>query len=205
MKIRFLAHSALMAVLLAAGGCSRHVARVSPDQRIDLSGRWNDVDSREAADAIIQQNIQAGGGQSWASRYLQTSGGRRPILIVGSVRNRTMEHLPINAFVRDLERAFVNSGQVEVVADAEERGEVREERMDQQENAAAETRVRMGREHGARYMLQGDIESIEDREGRRRVVYYQIDMTLLDMETNSREWIGQHRIKKYVENARGRL
>jgi penicillin-binding protein activator len=63
----------------------------------------------------------------------------------------------------------------------------------------------MGRERGARYMLQGDIESVEDREGGRRVVYYQIDMTLFDLETNAREWIGQHRIKKFVEQPRIRL
>ena len=202
---RALSRVALFGAVLAAAGCAKQVTRVSPDQQIDLSGRWNDVDSRQAADAIIQQSFAAPAGASWAVRYMQTNGGRRPVVIVGSVRNRSMEHIPVNAFVRDLERAYVNSGQVEVVADAEEREEVRSERADQQENAAADTRTRMGRERGARYMLQGDIESVEDREGGRRVVYYQIDMTLLDLETNAREWVGQHRIKKYIEQPRIRL
>jgi len=202
---RVLSRAALLGVVLAAAGCAKQVTRVSPDQQIDLSGRWNDVDSRQAADAIIRQSFESAGGASWAVRHMQSNGGRRPVLIVGSVRNRSMEHIPVNAFVRDLERAYVNSGQVEVVADAEEREEVRAERMDQQENASADTRARMGRERGARYMLQGDIESVEDREGGRRVVYYQIDMTLLDLETNAREWVGQHRIKKYIEQPRIRI
>lgn len=47
-------------------------------------------------------------------------------------------------------------------------------------------------------MLQGDIESVEDREGRRSVVFYQVDMTLVDLETNQKTWVGQHKIKKYV-------
>jgi hypothetical protein len=195
----------LGAVILVSGGCAKQVTRISPDQQIDLSGRWNDVDSRQAADAIIRETFQQRGGESWALAYARAHAGRRPTLIVGTVRNRSMEHIPVNAFVRDLERAYLGSGQVQVVASADERDEVRAERDDQQENAAADTRARMGRERGANYMLQGDIESVEDREGGRRVVLYQIDMTLVNLETNAKEWTGQHKIKKFVEQPRFRL
>jgi hypothetical protein len=196
---------ALAGIVLVSGGCGKQVTRISPDQQIDLSGRWNDVDSRQAADAIIRETFQPRGGEGWAMEYARAHGGRRPTVIVGSVRNRTMEHVPVNAFVRELERAYLQSGQVQVVASADERDEVRAEREDQQQNAAAGTRARMGIERGANYMLQGDIQAVEDREGRRRVVLYQVDMTLLNLETNAKEWTGQHRIKKYVEQSRFRL
>ncbi|HYJ78696.1 MAG TPA: hypothetical protein VEW03_03765, partial [Longimicrobiaceae bacterium] len=78
-------------------------------------------------------------------------------------------------------------------------------RIDQQDNAAADTRARLGRERGAQYMLQGDISSIEDREGGRRVLFYQIDMTLVDLETNDKTWTGQHKIKKFIERPRFRI
>jgi hypothetical protein len=191
---------ALAGIIVVSGGCGKQVTRLSPDQQIDLSGRWNDVDSRQAADAIIRETFAE--RESWALEYARAHGGHRPTVIVGSVRNRSMEHIPVNAFVRDLERAYLGSGQVQVVASAEERGEVRAEREDQQQNAAADTRARMGIERGANYMLQGDIESVEDREGGRRVVLYQIDMTLVNLETNAKEWTGQHKIKKYVERSR---
>jgi demethoxyubiquinone hydroxylase (CLK1/Coq7/Cat5 family) len=113
-----------------------------------------------------------------------------------------MEHVPIETFIRDLERAFVNSGQVSVVASAMEREELRIERGDQQQNAAADTRARQAMELGANYMLQGDVQSIEDREGREKIVYYQVDATLIDLESNQKIWIGQHRIKKYIERKR---
>jgi hypothetical protein len=190
---------ALAGIVLVSGGCGKQVTRLNPDQQIDLSGRWNDVDSRQAADAIIRETFDR---ESWALEYARAHGGRRPTVIVGTVRNRSMEHIPVNAFVRDLERAYLGSGQVQVVASADERGEVRAEREDQQQNAAAGTRARMGIERGANYMLQGDIESVEDREGGRRVVLYQIDMTLVNLETNAKEWTGQHKIKKYVERSR---
>ena len=193
------------AAILVSGGCATQVTRISPDQQIDLSGRWNDVDSRQVADAMVRQSFQSDYGQSWAVQYMQAHGGRRPTVIVGTIRNRSMEHIPVETFVRDLERAYLGSGQVQVVASSEERGEVRDERADQQENAAADTRARMGREQGAQYMLQGDISQITDREGGRRVVYYQVDMTLVDLETNSKTWTGQHKIKKMVEQPRFRL
>src|SRR5690606_10496271 len=112
-RIRLLA---LTLATLSLGACSQHVVRVAPEQAIDLSGRWNDVDSRLVADAMIQQSFEASGGQSWVNRYTQTSGGERPTVIVGTVRNRSMEHVPVGTFVRDLERAYINSGAVEVVS-----------------------------------------------------------------------------------------
>ena len=197
--------SLALAALASSAACATQVTRVSPDQQIDLSGRWNDVDSRQVAEALIEQSFAAPQGGSWALQYAQAHAGARPTVIVGSIRNRSSEHIPVESFVRDLERAYLASGQVRVVASPEERVEVRDERLDQQENATADTRARLQREHGAQYMLQGDIVSIHDREGGRRVLYYQVDVTLVDLETNAKTWTGQHRIKKFVEQPRFRL
>lgn len=188
--------------LLTLAGCARKVTRIAPEQAIDLSGQWNDVDSRMVAEAIIQQSFESAYGPSWAVEYAQRHEGRRPVVIVGTIRNRSMEHIPVGTFVRDLERAYVSSGQVEVVASRDEREEVREERLDQQEWSSPASRARLQRETGAGFMLQGDIESIEDRERGRSVVYYQVDMTLVNLETNAKTWVGQHRIKKFIQRPR---
>lgn len=186
----------LASLPLACGG--KTVSRIDPAAVTDLSGRWNDTDSRLVANELIQQSLSA----PWARVYMEMNGGRSPAVIVGDFRNRTMEHIPVGTFVRDLERAFVGSGMVRVVASSDERQEVRAERADQQEHSRADTRARLGQELGARYMLQGDLEAIEDQEGRERVVYYQVDATLIDLETNEKVWVGQHQIKKYIERRR---
>ena len=189
-------------LVLAASGCARQVVRVAPEQAIDLSGRWNDVDSRLVAEALIEQSFAASGGQSWAMRHTQRSGGERPTVIVGGLRNRTLEHVPVGTFVRDLERAYINTGLVNVVASNTERDEIRDEREDQQRFASATTRAQLRQETGADYMLQGEIQAIEDREGGRSVVFYQVDVTLTDLETNNRIWVGQHKIKKFIDRPR---
>jgi uncharacterized protein (TIGR02722 family) len=189
-----------LVVLLAACG-SKQVTRIEPTAVTDLSGRWNDTDSRLVANALIDQSL----GGPWLTRYTATHGGDAPTVIVGDFTNRTMEHVPVSTFLSDLERAFVGSGAVRVVASRDERSTVRDERRDQQENARADTRARMAQELGARYMLQGAIEAIEDEEGREKIVFYQIDATLVDLESNEKVWTGQHKIKKYIERPRLRF
>lgn len=186
-------------VPLACGG--KRVSRIDPTSVTDLSGRWNDTDSRLVANQLITESLNG----PWARRYSEAHGGTAPAVIIGSFANRTMEHIAVGTFVKDLERAFVNSGAVRVVASKAEREELRDEKQDQQENASAESRVKMAQESGAKYMLQGVIEAIADSEGRERVVFYQVDATLVDLESNEKVWTGQHKIKKYIEKPRVRF
>ena len=201
MKALTTARLGALLLALAAAGCSRQVIRVAPEQAFDLSGRWNDVDSRLVADTLIRQSFGATAG-NWAMQHVRAHGGTPPTVIVGTIRNRSMEHIPVSTFVKDLERAYVQSGLVRVVADQDERLEIRAERRDQQEHAAANTQARLGKEQGAHYMLQGEIESIEDRERGRSVVFYQVDLALVDLESNAKVWVGQHKIKKFIERPR---
>jgi penicillin-binding protein activator len=197
-RIRIARLGILALVAFIPLACAQKVTRIDPAAVTDLSGRWNDTDSRLVANELIGSSLQ----EPWLRRHTESAGGDAPVVIVGSFRNRTMEHIPVNTFVRDLERAYITSGAVRVVASQEERQEVRDERADQQENASAATRARMAQETGARYMLQGTIEAIEDREGRERVIYYQVDATLVDLQSNERVWAGQKQIKKLITQPR---
>ena len=186
-------------LLVAAAGCfSKRITRIEPTAVTDLSGRWNDTDSRLVANQLVEQTLGAG----WAKRYTDTHGGEAPTVVVGTFANRTMEHIAVGTFVKDIERALITTGSARVVASGGQRAEMRDERKDQQQNARADTRARQGQELGARYMLAGDLQAIEDVDGRERVVFYQVDASLIDLETNTKVWVGQHKIKKYVERAR---
>ena len=193
---RTLALAALGLTLVGPVACAtKSVTRINPSDVTDLSGRWNDTDSKLVANQLIEQSL----GAEWVKGFRDAHGGESPSVIVGDFANRTTEHIPVGTFVKDLENAFVRSGSVRVVASAQERAELRGERADQQQNARADTRSQLGMEQGARYMLKGELQSIADAEGRERIMYYQIDATLIDLETNTKVWVGQHKIKKYIE------
>jgi uncharacterized protein (TIGR02722 family) len=187
------AHWLVVAVVLA--GCSHGttVQRMDPAETMDLSGRWNDTDSRLVSEEMISDCMS----RPWKAQHFDKK-GKRPIIIVGQVRNKTTEHISVGTFIGDIERAFINSGEAEMVASAEEREEIRGERADQQQYSSEETVKQWGQEHGADYMLGGVINSIEDREGGEMVVFYQVDLNLIDLESNTKVWQGQKKIKKYV-------
>lgn len=191
---KILTYPLLLGLVLILG-CSpaKQVTRVDSDTTIDLSGRWNDSDSRMVADGIIGDCLT----HPWLTDHM-VDASAKPVVIVGGIRNKSTEHIAVQTFVSDIERAFINSGKVRTVSSASERGEIREERTDQGEFSAIETIKRMGRELGADYMMTGEINTIEDREGGDQVVFYQTDLTLTNIETNEKVWIGQEKIKKFV-------
>jgi hypothetical protein len=196
--MRALLVASLCVVIALCVSCQRKVVtRIDTDETVDLSGRWNDTDSRLVSDAIVKDCLNS----PWISRHTLAS-SKRPVVIVGIVRNQSSEHVPVRTFISDIERAYINSGLVDVVAAATERGDVREEREDQQTYADEETVKKFGKELGADYMLNGYISTITDQEKGKQVLYYQVDLTLTNMETNQKVWIGQEKIKKLVERKR---
>lgn len=184
------------AALLALAGCGggKEVIRTDAGEQIDLSGNWNDTDAQTVSAALADQ-IQRG---AWIENFLAEK-GKKPTLIVAPVRNKTAEHIATKTLVDQLERDFINGGRVRVVASAEEREQVREERADQQEFSSPETMKKWGREKGADVMLIGEINQIVDREGKESVRYYQVDCYLVDLEDNTKLWAGFEKIKKYIK------
>jgi len=187
-------------LLFLLAGCSPTVTRVDSDTVTDLSGNWNDTDSRLVADEMIQDALS----RSWLTNFNRDK-GKAPTVIVGTVRNLSHEHINTATFVADMERALINSGEVEFVASAKDREEVRSEVKDQDLNATEESRKAMGREVGADFMMQGSINSIVDAVSGEQARFYQVDLTLIELGSNRKVWLGQKKIKKTVEKGGFRL
>jgi len=107
--------------------------------------------------------------------------------------------------VADLQRELTNSGKVFFVASKPAKQEIREERVEQAKNASMETAKSAGKEYGADYMLQGQIDTIMDQAGNTSLKYYQVQLELVDIESTEKVWIGQKKIKKIVEQKKRRL
>jgi len=185
--------AAVLALFVLAGCGGKQVSRVDPEEVIDLSGEWNDVDSQNVSAALTTQITMS----SWVEDF-RAENGRKPYLIVAPVRNKSSEHVAVKTLTADLERNFTNGGRVVVVASAEERDEIRGERADQQEFSSLETMKQWGREKGADFMLIGELNMIVDQEGKEAVKFYQVDAYLVDIEDNTKVWAGFEKIKKYV-------
>lgn len=195
MKNLLIAFSAGLIALTSLESCTRKVSRVDVEETIDLSGRWNDTDSRLAAEELVFQSITA----DWINEYREAN-GKKPVIIVGLVRNKTHEHISAETIIKDIEKEYVKTGKARIVQGGKMREELRAERADQQTNSSNSTVKKFGLETGADFMLQGTINSTVDSYKSKKVVYYQIDLELTNIQTNEKVWFGDKKIKKFVKN-----
>lgn len=185
----------LVAVELLIIGCAgTEVTRTSSDEITDLSGRWNDTDSRLTAEAMVSSMLS----HVWLENF-KSEKGRNPVIIVGKIANRSSEHIDSITFIKDIERELINSGQVEFVAGGTAREEIREEREDQQSHSTAETAAALAAETGADFIMQGVIVTQTDAISGKRATLYKVDMELVNLENNQKTWLGTKKIKKLVE------
>ena len=192
---RFTQLSTLALAILVLASCNRQVTRLNPDQQVDLSGRWNDTDSKLVAEEMIQDVT----GRPWHNNF-KIENDRKPVVIVGYVKNKSNEHIEAETFIKDIEREFINSGFVRVVSNAEFREKLREERAEQGEFASPETQAQWGKELGADFMMFGVITAVVDSYKKEKVVNYKVNLELTGIETNEKVWLGDKEIKKYIKN-----
>lgn len=184
----------LAAELLILGCAGTKVTRTSADEITDLSGRWNDTDSRLTAEAMVSSMLS----HVWLEDF-KSEKGRKPVIIVGRINNRSSEHIDSITFIKDIERELINSGEIEFVAGGAAREEIRTEREDQQSHATVETAAALAAETGADFIMQGVIITQTDTISGKRATLYKVDMELVNLESNQKAWLGTKKIKKIVE------
>jgi uncharacterized protein (TIGR02722 family) len=185
-----------IALVMITLSCQPHsVTRVTPDTQIDLSGRWNDSDSRMVADKMINDLFSSERYKEYAEQR-----SKKPVIVVGLIKNKTSEHIDAANYIKKFEMAIYNANVADLVESEEFRDQLRKERAEQQDFADPATMAQWGKETGADLMLFGEMSSETDTYNNRRVVNYITTLFLTSVETNKRVWYGQHEIKKLVKN-----
>jgi hypothetical protein len=186
-------------VVLTLAGCAQEtkITRVDSGVVTDLSGRWKDTDSRIVAESMVKEALE----YPWLNTF-SSSKRRQPVVVVGTIQNSSHEHINVNTFVTDLERELTNSQKVTFVAGKGDREELRTERKEQAMYAREDTQKAPGKEIGADYMMKGTIATILDEADGTKAVFYQIDLQMVDLESNAKVWFGQKKIKKVIEKKR---
>jgi uncharacterized protein (TIGR02722 family) len=185
----------ILASLTLVSACNRTVTRIDPNTSTDLSGRWNDTDSRLVAEELTKQALN----EAWRANFMAAN-KRLPVIIVGVIQNKSSEHIEAETYIKDMERTFINTGQVRVVQNAMLREAMRKEKGDQAQFASQETQKKFGKELGADFMVFGNIFSTEDAYQKKRTITYQVSLEFANIETNELVWVGDKKIKKFIRN-----
>lgn len=198
---KLLSFAAVISLFSFIACATPKVQRIKADTQTDISGYWNDTDVKIVAGDLIDQITNA----PWYKEFVKEN-GRKPVVIVGTFRNKSDEHIDTTIISKKLEIALVNSGKVKSVASSKERSEVREERDEQQVNASLETAKNIGNETAADFMLQGDVKTIVDTDGQTYTRTYYVSAELVNIETTDKVWLGENdTIKKSIKRPKVRF
>jgi len=184
-----------VAALSTLTGCgSTEVKRIDANKEVALSDRWNATDSRLVAEEMITDMLSF----PWASQF-ELQNDRLPTIIIQRIANKSHEHIALDTFINDIKRSVIRSGKASFVAGGEEREAVRDERLDQELNA--KEAKQQGQELAADFALSGTVNSLVDKADNKRVTFYQVDLKLIDMESNIEVWNGQKKIQKFQKKS----
>ena len=186
---------ALVALACGCATAGPQVKRLDTAVVTDLSGEWNDTDSRLTAESMIRECF----ADAWLDGFAKDQ-GRKPAVRVRGVANKTDEHIDAQVFIKNIERAMVASGRVRVLAqEGSELGSVEGEQLRaasgrQGDHAPAV----MGHETGADFVIAVRIASVLDQIEGARAKLYQVNFELIGSASGEKVWIGEHQIKKLV-------
>ena len=171
------------------------VKRVDSGKVVDLSGYWNDSDVKIVCESLIEDCID-----SPRVAKFEAQNGRPPVVIIGSIKNESSERIDTSIVAKRVQTAIINSGVLEFVASANERGELRNEKADQADHASLDTAKSIDNEEGADFMMTGSVKTDVQTVGKRSVRTYFVYLTLTDLETHRIIWQGENdEIKKEIK------
>ena len=190
---------ALLLTLLFFISCSStvRVSRLGDDDIYDLSGGWNDADINIVTKALVDSSLSA----NWITQY-RVRKGSNPVVVVGTILNRSSEHIDTSIIAKKFEMALINTNQVDMVADIGFRDQLREEREGQQFYASEETAVALGREIGADFIFQGAVRTVVDQVSGKTVRTYYVSAELIDIETSLKVWVEEKSVRKLIKQAK---
>jgi len=197
MKNRIVCFFMVLSAIALLAGCSSTptVSRVDASTQTDLSGYWNDTDVRIVCETLINDCL----GSARVAQFEKTK-GKLPVVIVGSFRNDSDEHIDTSIITKKMETVILNSGKADFVASKTERSEIRDERQEQQGWASEDTAKAVANETGADFMMTGSVKTIVDKAGNTSTRTYFVYAELTNVESNKKVWIGENSsIKKVIK------
>jgi len=183
----------LIAIISGCGGTK--VVRVDASEEHAINDRWNSKDSQLVAEEMISDMLSF----PWLKRFNRENPGKRAVILIGRIKNKSHEHIPVDMFINDIKKAVIRSDLADFVVGGSERQDLRDEKMDQ--DLHAKEAVEAGQEDASSFMLSGSINSIAHKSGNKSVTSYQIDLKLANTKTNREAWVGQKKIQKVAEKS----
>ena len=189
--------AALAFGLILAAGCSVKLTERDPDEAYHYDERYDYTDLHVMRDKMVSSLLES-------TAIAQREG--KPIVVAYPIENRTSEHIDTKNLMDSIQTALHSSGKLDFAA-KDERAAIEKE-LGYQASGKVDpaTRVKVGKQLGAQYLLSGRLNSIEKEQPKqvrlrkRELVYYKLTMVLTDLETGLIAWTDEQEIAREASN-----
>lgn len=182
--------SVIIGLSLVTSSCRHRVDYGDPTSVDPLSTDFGSSDLQAVATSMV--------GSLLSSPSLpELTLGRRPVILVSRVKNKTMQHIDTESITDSIRTRLIRSGEFRFIDRTTDEAAV-DELMIQQEGGLVDPgkAVAFGQQHGAEYLLVTNISSIQQKSGSVKDVYYKVTMSLKSLKSGILEWSDETEIRK---------
>ena len=178
-----------LVLFLIPPGCGPKVIRGGPgtgNTALDEKALSTRLD-RKDIEYLVDQNITALFDSAFWKQEIEAASGKRPIVAILPIQNRTTEHLEdgMDILLSSIETGLVNSGRVTVVSRERREQMVAELGMHKDAVFDPATAGALGRQLGAAYYVTGKLGAVTERFKKIRRIQYNLFIQMLAVETSA--------------------
>ncbi|MDO9542520.1 MAG: hypothetical protein Q7J98_09380 [Kiritimatiellia bacterium] len=189
-KFNFIRLGIIFSSVLILSGCAMFRIRVKDDdvnKMPQLDARYGPQDLRRLGQEVSEEIA--------ISSFI-TNQQNNPIMIIYGVQPRTTTFVDTQALTDRIRTTLMQTGKMQFVNEAR-RDQLMKEQGFQAQSATDDTRVAVGKQLGARYMLTGSLVEMQKQTGaqvrvsKTELMYYQLTIDITDLETGIVAWSTQ--------------
>ncbi|MDR0997096.1 MAG: penicillin-binding protein activator LpoB [Zoogloeaceae bacterium] len=184
--------SALFAALFAAAtlslsGCGG-VSYGDPNAEETLTTDLGSTDVQRLSEKLTESLRQ--------SPVIQQAISDKTLIVASAVQNKTSEYFDTHLITDRILTALAKDGLRYVIESDNMQNQIDELDRQASEYYDQQSTTKIGQMKGARYRLDGSLSSIVKKDGRKKDVYYVMNLRLIDIATGIVEWSDEQEIRK---------
>ena len=179
---------------LLASGCATTVEYGDATSSKPISTDFGSADLQKIATTMVDSLLVF-------PPVMNLTASRRPVLMVDTVKNKTMQHIDTESVTDSIRTKLIRSGKFRFT-DRTTDAAFKEELGVQNDSGLVDpsTAIAFGQQIGAEFMLTANLSEISQRAGRVNDVYYKFTMNLRNLRTGIIEWADEEQIRKQKTN-----
>lgn len=196
MKFRHVVFFIFIAAVLVCSGCGPSIKSSISDDETVTGSDWSARDLKEVSDYMV--------ASIGSSRFIKNSaytGNANRWMLAKDLKNDTDEHVNTRTIMEKIRTGLIKNGVAVFVDDQAVSDILNQLRLQQSGLFDDRSAARVGKLVGAKIILRGTLSSIRKRTSRTDIIYYNITLQIVNIETGEILWTDEKEIQRLTEKS----